>query len=142
MKPVVERAGPARVFKLLSPWTTPLDPLVLLGTFIPTTGSRPEPVHVESMGAGENLWLSCRDADSPALALNHGLGQVHGADVICLNDDLDFSSILFEIGLPAVRVATRNQILPDDPDDAPPAAAVVAASAGRLVELIRRCAHL
>ena len=99
-------------------------------------------LYIESMGAGESLWLSSRDADSPALALNHGLGQVHGADVICLNDDLDFSSILFETGLPAVRVATRNQILPDDPDDAPPAAAVVAASAGRLVELIRRCAHL
>ena len=50
MKAVVERAGPARVFNLLSPWTTPLDPLVLLGTFIPTLDSRPGPVHVESMG--------------------------------------------------------------------------------------------
>jgi hypothetical protein len=44
------------------------------------------------------------------------------------------------MGLSAVRVSTRAAIAPQDPDNRLPDAAMVAASAGRLVELIRRCA--
>lgn len=97
---------------------------------------------VEAMGAGEELWLTSRDTSAPPLALVHGLGSVRGAEVVCLGEDADLASILFELGLPAVRVATRPMLTPEEPDDQSPSAPIVAASAGRLVELIRRCAGL
>lgn len=95
---------------------------------------------VEAMGAGEELWLSSRDTEAQPLGLIQGLGSVRGAEVICLGDDVDFASILFEMGLPAVRVSTRPLVTPEEPDDQTPSAPTVAASAGRLAELIRRCA--
>ncbi len=95
---------------------------------------------VEAMGAGEELWLSSRDTEAAPLGLTDGLGVVRGAEVICLGEDLDYASILFEMGLSAVRVATRPLVIPAEPDDQPPSAPSVAASAGRLIELIRRCA--
>jgi hypothetical protein len=55
---------------------------------------------------------------------------------------VDLSSILFEMNLPAVRVATRPVVTAAEPDDKLPSPATVAASTGRLVELIRRCAGL
>jgi hypothetical protein len=95
---------------------------------------------VEAMGAGEELWLSSRDAAAAPLALVNGLGTVRGADVVCLGDDQDLASILFETGLPAVRVATRPLVQAAENDDRIPSAATLAGSTGRLVELIRRCA--
>jgi len=96
---------------------------------------------LEAMGAGTELWLSSRDTAAAPLALAGGLGSVRGAEVVCLGEDVDLASVLFEMGLPAVRVATRPVVTADEPDDKPPSAANVAASAGRLVELIRRCAR-
>jgi len=95
---------------------------------------------VEAMGAGEELWLSSRDTAAAPLGLVQGLGSVRGAEVVCLGEDTDPASVLFEMGLPAVRVATRPVVLSDESDDKLPSPAVVAASTGRLVELIRRCA--
>jgi hypothetical protein len=97
---------------------------------------------VEAMGGGEELWLSSRDTDAAPFLKIQGLGAVRGADVICLGDDADLSSVLFEMGLPAVRVATRPLVMADEADSQLPSPANVAASAGRLVELIRRCAGL
>lgn len=97
---------------------------------------------VEAMGAGEDLWLSSREATAVPLRNIDGLGSVRGAEVVCLGEDSDFASLMCESGVSAVRVATRAQLLPEEPDDNPAAASVVAASAGRLVELIRRCAAL
>ncbi len=97
---------------------------------------------VEAMGAGEELWLSSRDAAAPPLALAQGLGSVRGAEVVCLGEDTDLASRLFEMGLPALRVSTRPIVTNQEPDDQPPSATTVAASAGRLVELIRRCTTL
>lgn len=94
---------------------------------------------VEAMGAGEDLWLSSRDTAAAPLALARGLGSVRGAEVVCLGEDTDLASILFEMGLPAVRVSTRPIVTTDESDDQAPSAPTVAASAGRLVELIRRC---
>lgn len=99
-------------------------------------------LYVEAMGAGEELWLSSRDTTAVPLALVQGIGAVRGAEVVCLADDVDVSSILFEMGLPAVRVATRPVVAAAEPDGNLPPAATVAASTGRLVELIRRCAAL
>ena len=95
---------------------------------------------VEAMGAGEPLWLTSRDVSAAPLNLVAGLGAVYGAEVVCLGDDSDLASILFEMNLPAVRVATRPLITAADADDRLPFAPTVAASSGRLIELIRRCA--
>ncbi len=94
---------------------------------------------VEAMGAGEPLWLTSRDVSATPLQLVAGLGAVYGAEVVCLGDDSDLASILFEMNLPAVRVATRPLVTAADADDRLPFAPTVAASTGRLIELIRRC---
>ena len=95
---------------------------------------------VEAMGAGEPLWLTSRDVSAAPLNLVAGLGAVYGAEVVCLGDDSDLASILFEMNLPAVRVATRPLVTATEQDERLPFAPTVAASAGRLIELIRRCA--
>jgi hypothetical protein len=94
---------------------------------------------VEAMGAGDELWLSSRDITALPFTQVQGLGSVRGAEVVCLGDDVDFASILFESGIPAVRVSTRPLVTGQEADDQLPPAPVVAASTGRLVELIRRC---
>lgn len=104
------------------------------------TGGNATILCVEAMGGGEDLWLSSRDADALPLAKASGLGVIRGADDVCLGDDADLTTVLFQMGLSAVRVSTRAAVAPDDPDQRQPDAAVVASSAGRLVELIRRCA--
>lgn len=95
---------------------------------------------VESMGAGETLWLSSRDTAAFPLGKISGLGSVKGAEVVCLGEDQDLASVLFEMNAPAVRVATRPMVTPDESDAPPGSPGLLAASAGRLVELIRRCA--
>ncbi len=94
---------------------------------------------VESMGAGEALWLSSRDVSAAPLNLVAGLGAVYGAEVVCLGEDTDTASTLFEMNLPAVRVATRPLVTAREADERLPFAPTVAASTGRLIELIRRC---
>jgi hypothetical protein len=94
---------------------------------------------VESMGAGKTLWLSSRDTTAAPLNLIYKLGKVHGADDICLGDDTDLTSTLFEMNLPAVRVSTRAHVAESEPDDKLPASGTLAASTGRLIELIHRC---
>lgn len=95
---------------------------------------------VEAMGAGQILWLTSRDGSALPLAEVSGLGMVKGAEVVCLGEDQDLASVLFEMNLPAVRVATRPMLTPDESDATPGPPGHLAASAGRLVELIRRCA--
>jgi hypothetical protein len=93
---------------------------------------------VEAMGSGESLWLTSRDTEAIPLSHVNGLGKVVGAEVACLGEDHDLASVLFEMSLPAVRVATRAIVTPGEPDNREPFAPTVASSAGRLVELIRR----
>lgn len=95
---------------------------------------------VEAMGAGESLWLSSRDADATALNLAEGIGEVHGAVDICLGEDTDLASTLFEMNLPAVRVATRSHVAENEIDEKLPFGPTMAGSTGRLIELVRRCA--
>jgi hypothetical protein len=97
---------------------------------------------VEAMGAGEVLWLSSRDAEAAPLELAQGLGMVRGAETVGIGEQADLASVLFDLGLPAVRVSTRPQLPAGDADAALPPPAVLAASSGRLVELIRRCANM
>lgn len=97
---------------------------------------------VEAMGAGAELWLTSRDTNAPPLAFISGLGSIRGAEVVCLTEDSDLASTLFEMNRPAVRVGTRATLSPDEADRSAPDPAVLAASSGRLVELIRRCAGI
>ncbi|MES2475818.1 MAG: M28 family peptidase [Verrucomicrobiota bacterium] len=96
---------------------------------------------VEAMAGGEPLWLTSRDVAALPLGKVSDLGAVYGAEVVCLGDDTDLASMLFEMNLPAVRVATRAQLTPDEEDDRLPFAPTLAASTGRLIDLIRRCAE-
>ena len=105
-----------------------------------TAGGAKALLSVEAMGDGEALWISSRETAALPLNLISGLGDVHGAQDVCLGDDTDLASMLFEMNLPAVRVSTRAHVAADEPDEKLPFAPTVAASAGRLIELIRRCA--
>jgi hypothetical protein len=96
---------------------------------------------VEAMGDAETLILSSRDTTAIPSVDFQDLGKALGAEVTCLGDDFDLASTLFEMNLPAIRVATRPTLLPDEKDDKQPFAPTVAASAGRLVELARRLAN-
>lgn len=96
---------------------------------------------VESTGKSPKLMLSTRDAENIAPKLLGELGTTVGAEAICLVDDFDLSSALFEVGLPAVRVATRDVVRPDEPDLELPDPQVHAEATRALVELIRRLAN-
>jgi hypothetical protein len=95
---------------------------------------------VEAMGGGRELWLSSRDPAATPLAMTHEIGSIRGLDDVRHGHAPDLAEMLFEMGLPAVRVATRARVLPGEDPAAIPDAAIPTSSAGRLVELIRRCA--
>ncbi len=104
-------------------------------------GSAPKTILcIEAMGDAEKLILSSRDTTALPAVEFADLGKILGAEVICLGEDTDLASILFEMGLPAVRVSTRPMLLPDEEDDKLPFAPTLAASSGRLIELVRRLA--
>lgn len=104
-------------------------------------GSAPKAVLcVEAMGDAETLILSSRDTTALPAVEFADLGKILGAEVVCLGEDTDLASILFEMDRPAVRIATRPMLLPDETDDKLPFAPTLAASAGRLIELVRRLA--
>lgn len=93
---------------------------------------------VEAMGAGEALWLSSRDDAASPLEFAASLGKAYGTQVIYPNDEADLASTLFQLGLPAVRVSTRPAVAVAEDDKRLPFTPAVAASTGRLIELIRR----
>jgi hypothetical protein len=93
---------------------------------------------VEAMGDAESLILSSRDTTALPVVEFKDLGKILGAEIICLGDDFDLASILFEMSLPAIRVSTRPMLLPDEADEKIPFAPTLAASTGRLIELVRR----
>jgi hypothetical protein len=96
---------------------------------------------IEAMGDAETLILSSRDTTTLPTVEFSDLGKILGAEIVCLGDDFDLSSTLFEMNLPAIRIATRPMLLPDETDEKTPFAPTLAASAGRLVELIKRLAQ-
>jgi hypothetical protein len=95
---------------------------------------------VEAMGDAETLILSSRDTTALPPVEFAGLGKILGAEVVCLGEDADLASLLFEMDRPAVRVSTRPMLLPDETDEKLPFAPTLAASSGRLIELVRRLA--
>lgn len=104
-------------------------------------GSAPKAILcVEAMGDAETLIFSSRDTTALPAVEFPDLGKILGAEVVCLGEDTDLASVLFEMGIPAVRVSTRPMLLPDEEDDKLPFAPTLAASSGRLIELVRRLA--
>jgi hypothetical protein len=101
-------------------------------------GSASEVLVVESTGAAKELMLSSRDAENRALRQMKDIGEVVGAESICLEEDFDLSSVLFEIGLPAVRVATRAVVKADEEDSGVPDPVNHAAATRALLTLIGR----
>jgi len=93
---------------------------------------------IEAMGDAESLILSSRDTTALPTVDFEDLGKILGAEVVCLGDDFDLSSALFEMSLPAIRIATRPTLLPKESDEKIPFAPTLAASTGRLIELVRR----
>ncbi|WP_411826022.1 hypothetical protein [Luteolibacter sp. AS25] len=96
---------------------------------------------VETMGDSESLILTSRDTEAIPTDEFEGLGKILGAEVMCLGEDFDLASTLFEMGLPAIRIATRPTLLPDEEDEKIPFAPTLAASTGRLVELVKRISN-
>ena len=93
---------------------------------------------VEAMGSGQALWINSNDASATPLNHLQGLGTAYGPEPARVSDS-GLSARLFKMHLPAVRVATRAPLAPDENDDQMPFAPTVAAASGRLIELIRRC---
>ena len=118
-----------------------IDTLANFNELVKLSGPPNTILCVEAMGAGESLWLSSREASAAPLNLVTGLGAVYHADVVCLGDDTDLTSTFFEVGLPAVRVATRPLMGANEADDRLPFVPTLAAATGRLIELIRRCSE-
>ncbi|MBK1881675.1 hypothetical protein JIN85_04575 [Luteolibacter pohnpeiensis] len=98
-------------------------------------------IYVEAMGARESLWLTAPDPNLAALSNTGEIGAVIAMDEAFPDGNAaDFAKVLFSTGLPTLRVATRPAVAVSEPDDQPAPPTTVAASAGRLVDLIRRCA--
>lgn len=96
---------------------------------------------VEAMASSETLILTSRDTEATPVEKFAGLGKILGAEIACLGDDFDLASTLYETGLPAIRIATRPTLLPDEEDNKVPFAPTLAASTGRLIELIQRLSN-
>ncbi len=107
---------------------------------VKSVGSPKAVLYVEAMGDGESLWVSSLETNATPLNQVTGLGDVRSATDIHDANATDFATILSKANLPAVRVSTRRHLTTDEPDDRLPFAPTVAASTGRLIELIRRCA--
>lgn len=93
---------------------------------------------VEAMGAQAALQATSHDATLLANLPLHDLATAVEPGPACLDDDKDLASVLFEMGLPAARIATRPPLASDEPDDRMPAESTIAQSAIRLTELIKR----
>lgn len=115
-----------------------LETIALLRKMIVESTAPKAILCVEAMGDAETLMLTSRDTEAVPATAFHGLGEVVGAEVACLGDDYDLASTLFEMDLPALRIATRPTLLPDEEDEKIPFAPTLAASTGRLIELIQR----
>jgi hypothetical protein len=110
--------------------------LRLLDQFTGSVGKADLMLVVEAMGAGEELLISSRESDALARPAFEKHGSIVGAEVICLEDDFDLASTLFELNQPAVRVATRRVVAEDEADSELPDPAGHAAASRRLAELV------
>ena len=125
------------VFAFIPHAYDPESPLLeTVGILRKRIGVASELLVVESTGAAEKLMVSSRDAENRVPRSVGELGEVVGAESICLEEDFDLSSVLFEAGLPAVRVSTRPVVKGEEADGSAPDPAKHAAATKALVTLI------
>ncbi|MEY5020473.1 MAG: hypothetical protein RLZ22_1561 [Verrucomicrobiota bacterium] len=96
---------------------------------------------VDAMGAQSALQATSRDSALLESLPLHDLATAIDTDESRRGDDKDLASLLFDMSLPAVRIATRPPMTQDDRDDQMPAVATLAQSAMYLTELIKRCVN-
>jgi hypothetical protein len=92
---------------------------------------------VEAMGAQAALLASSPDAALLASLPLHDLATALEAD----SGSHNLAEMLFELGLPAARIASRPPIAIDERDDRMPSEETIAQTAMHLTELIKRCAN-
>ena len=98
-------------------------------------------VVVEAMGSESELMISSRDATALTKPAFEKHGKIVGAEVVCLADDFDLASTLFELNQPAVRVATRRVVGEGEADDRLPDETKHAAATRALAELVMELAE-
>ena len=107
---------------------------------IESAGGAIQVLCIDGMGCSDRLVVGTRETGAPVVAEIDGLGRVSGAEAMCLGDDFDLASALFQSGLTAARVTTIEDGDGGGPGSLPEPA-VLAGSSGRLVELLRRLAN-
>jgi len=107
------------------------DTVTRLVAAIKEAGETKAVLYVEAMANREELWVSPDQPPLPPVRRISGLGAAWGGN------PTDFGVTLAKAGLPAVTISTRTAATPGQ-DEKLPFAPTVAASAGRLIELIRR----
>ncbi|MEP4078842.1 hypothetical protein [Haloferula sp.] len=115
--------------------------LPLLDRFTRKLGKPDLVLVVEAMGAKGELMISSRDAEALARPSFEAHGAIVGAEAVCLEDDFDLASTLFELNQPAIRVATRRVVREGEADEVLPDAAKHAASTRALAELVMELAR-
>ena len=118
-----------------------METAALLKNLIAENGPPKAVLCIEAMGAQASLQATSRDATLLANLPLHDLATAVEPDPTCLDDDKDLASVLFEMGLPAARIATRSPLASDEPDDRMPAESTLAQTAIYLTELIKRCVN-
>ena len=118
-----------------------VETAALLKNLISENGPPKAILCIEAMGAQATLQATSLDATLLANLPLHDLATTVEPDPTCLDDDKDPASLLFEMGLPAARIATRPPLASDEPDDRMPAEATIAQTAIYLTELIKRCVN-
>jgi hypothetical protein len=96
---------------------------------------------VEAMGAKGELMISSREVDALVNPAIEKHGTIVGAEAVCLEDDFDLASTLFELNQPTVRVATRRVVREGEVDDRMPDPAQHAAATKALAELVMELAR-
>jgi hypothetical protein len=97
---------------------------------------------VEAMGQGGNgLIASSRSVEALSHPAIDSQTKIVGAEAVCLTDDHDLASTLFESGNPAVRISTRSVVGGEEADRDSPDPAQHAQATMALAELIRGLAQ-
>ena len=115
--------------------------LPLLDRFTKIAGKPDLVLVVEAMGAEGELMISSREASVLTRPAFEKHGAIVGAEAICLEDDFDLASSLFELNQPAVRVATRRVVGAGEADDQMPDPAKHAAATKVLADLVMELAN-
>jgi len=114
--------------------------LPLLDQFSSAMGKPHLVLVVEAMGAKGELLVSSRELEALKQPAFEKWATIVGAEAICLDDDVDLASALFELNQPAVRVATRRVVAAGEVDDQMPDPSHHAAATKALAELVMELA--